>query len=64
MNRRPETKLQRGLIPPHTVCPYRQECPEVDVCSHGGKDHTVAFSCGLARLFDLMQRREPVAGNG
>lgn len=50
-----QTKLQRGLIPPHTVCPYRQECPE-DKCSHGGKDHAVAFSCGLARLFDLMQR--------
>lgn len=54
------SKLVKGKIPPHTECPYRETCskPGRDLCNHLGKDHTVEFSCGLARAFDIINRYE------
>jgi hypothetical protein len=50
--------LTNGLIPAHTECPYSSECTlrMDDECGHGGTAHKVAYSCGLARLFDIDRR--------
>ena len=57
------SKLVKGRIPPFTPCPFRSECPSAqpDVpqnvgCGHQGIHHTVAYSCGYARAFDLIDR--------
>jgi hypothetical protein len=51
-----ETLLVDGLIPARTPCPFLSECPANKMCPHLGNEHRVAFSCGAARAFDLMQR--------
>ena len=51
------TKLTDGMIPPHTECPSISKCKLAGTqgqCSHEGEQHEVAFSCALARAFDLM----------
>ncbi len=50
--------LQQGLIPAHTVCPFKEDCPEAQNgdCGHAGVEHTVPYSCGYARLFDIFGR--------
>lgn len=50
--------LQQGLIPAHTECPFRADCPEAGNgnCGHVGVEHTVPYSCGYARLFDIFGR--------
>lgn len=53
------SKLVNGRIPPHTICPFREQCGSADgKCYHTGLDHTKEFSCGYARAFDLIQRYE------
>ncbi len=51
------TKLVRGLIPIGQVCPYRSECTEAQNgdCGHKGVEHTVPYSCGLARMFQIFK---------
>lgn len=48
-------KLTEGKIPAATECPFRNDCPSVRKgdCGHKGAEHTVPYSCGLARLFDI-----------
>lgn len=55
MNKRP-SNLTKGKIPAHTECPFKTECPypKLEQCGHKGVKHTVDYSCGLARLFDIM----------
>ena len=50
--------LQQGLIPERTVCPFKEDCPEAynGNCGHTGVEHTVPYSCGYARLFDIFGR--------
>lgn len=51
-------KLTEGKIPAATVCPFRADCVEArnETCGHKGVEHTVPYSCGLARLFDIFGR--------
>ena len=59
------TKLENGKIPAYTPCPFRGECgsAKLGLCHHFGEYHRVAFSCGTARLFDMLesynQERKP-----
>ena len=48
----------KGKIPPHTECPWRDSCPhQLNLqCHHTGKMHKVAFSCSLARGFELVDK--------
>jgi hypothetical protein len=50
--------LVEGKIPSHTECPFRSQCSfaENNTCHHNGKAHTIAYSCGAARAFDLVNR--------
>jgi ribosomal protein L32 len=52
------TLLINGKIPARTECPFKDRCPFVTnkTCHHRGIEHTIAFSCGAARAFDLIQR--------
>lgn len=52
------TQLINGLIPKGTECPFMNKCPEWknSECAHLGVQHTVDFSCGLARLIDIIER--------
>lgn len=49
-------KLVQGKIPVGTVCPFRSMCnyAKNNDCGHKGVEHTVAYSCGAARLFNIM----------
>ena len=51
-------KLINGKIPVGVECPYKEKCAEdlMGNCAHRGKEHTVAFSCGYARLFAIMEK--------
>lgn len=52
-------KLVNGKIPANTICPFRKECPyskEGGGCGHAGLDHSVEYSCGAARAFNLTNR--------
>lgn len=54
MQRKP-SQLVNGRIPPHQPCPFTSQCPSHGgTCHHKGVEHTVAFSCGYARAFDLI----------
>lgn len=55
-----DTKLINGRIPPHTPCPYRNQCRDSSngTCGHTGVEHSVAYSCGYARLFALMEKKD------
>ena len=50
--------LVDGLIPAHTECPYKSKCAFAikDACWHKGRFHDVAFSCGAARGWALVER--------
>lgn len=50
-------QLVNGKIPAGQECPYRSECPEAqnEQCGHKGVDHTVPYSCGLARMFAIFK---------
>jgi len=52
------TKLQDGKIPKNTECPFVRQCaaPKAGDCAHRGLNHNVAFSCGIARMWDLTSR--------
>lgn len=58
METKPQPKLEHGLIPPETVCPYKDICHAVTagLCKHRGTEHKVPFSCGLARAFDMIEQ--------
>jgi len=45
---------ERGCINPNTECPFKDECPCVGTCHHRGLDHNCEFSCGLARLIEII----------
>lgn len=44
-----------GKIPPNTDCPYKEKCEifQSQKCHHQGLNHTTAFSCAVARAFEL-----------
>ena len=44
---------KNGLIPAHTICPFKEQCQLADGCHHKGHDHDVPFSCAAARAFDI-----------
>lgn len=48
-------KLIDGMIPPHTNCPWKDQCSmgKDGGCGHQGTNHTVPFSCGAARGFEI-----------
>lgn len=50
-------KLQNGLIPPGTPCPFKDQCRAVaaGLCKHKGTEHRVPFSCGFARAFEMFE---------
>lgn len=50
--------LVDGNIPAHTTCPFAGECGlnKDGNCGHQGVNHTVDYSCALARAFDLRHR--------
>lgn len=54
-----DTKLINGRIPPHTPCPYKNQCGDSynGNCNHKGVEHSVAYSCGYARLFAIMEKK-------
>lgn len=49
--------LVDGYIPAHTACPYTEDCSLASqgICSHRGTHHTVPFSCGAARGFEITE---------
>jgi hypothetical protein len=49
------TQLKQGKIPPHTECPFGEDCPirAKGACKHLGFGHTTEFSCAAARAFDM-----------
>jgi hypothetical protein len=56
------SRLVDGWIPAHTACPFREHCNFAKpndmgetVCFHKGVEHTTAFSCATARLFDMVE---------
>lgn len=55
-----KSKLDNGKIPAHTVCPFRDQCGfvEAGTCHHKGTEHTVQFSCGAARAYDIIMIHE------
>ena len=56
------TQLVEGRIPANTECPFRSQCAfaqqEPITCRHKGTEHNVAFSCGAARGFELINKRQ------
>jgi len=57
-------QLKGGMIPVGSECPFKSHC-EYDKsgdCHHMGKEHPVAFSCGLARAFDMFGVPDDNAG--
>ena len=56
-------QLVNGRIPANTICPFRKECSVAaqGTCHHLGEQHKVAFSCGMARAFELVKRVDTVA---
>lgn len=48
-------KLVDGMIPAYSQCPFASACElkKVDNCGHQGERHSVPYSCGLARLFEI-----------
>ena len=50
--------LVEGKIPANTECPFRNECNEAanGDCGHQGTAHTVPYSCGYARLFNIFTK--------
>jgi hypothetical protein len=51
-------KLVGGKIPAHVPCPHKDECrsDKDGTCGHKGIDHSVPYSCGFARLFELFAK--------
>lgn len=49
-----------GKIPAKELCPFRADCAlaQGDECRHFGRHHTVEYSCGAARSFPEILRRE------
>lgn len=48
-----------GCIPVRTVCPYKKECGDyVNFCNHKGVNHTVPYSCALARGLEIVAERK------
>lgn len=49
------TNLVDGRIPANTPCPFRGRCEvaQSNVCVHQGERHDCAFSCAIARAFDM-----------
>jgi hypothetical protein len=52
------SQLVEGNIPSNTVCPFRVECSSASngQCHHQGLSHSVPFSCGFARLFEIFKK--------
>lgn len=52
------SKLQNGLIPAYTECPFVSDCAWKNLgdCAHHGIHHEVDFSCGWARLLNVNER--------
>lgn len=55
----PESKLVWGKIPQGTECPFRIKCEiaQANQCHHHGVEHSIDFSCAVARGFDLLENR-------
>ena len=55
------SNLTNGFIPANTECPFLSRCDEENskcFLGHKGKEHEVAFSCAIARVFDSRQKEE------
>lgn len=57
------SKLSYGKIPAGKHCPFSSKCKDYEVvCNgmgcpvHGERVTNIAFSCGLARFFDLWEK--------
>lgn len=58
---RPKSKLVFGAIPAHTECPFLEECSKGTMkcfVGHKGKDHSVDFSCAIARGLDICSSKK------
>ena len=53
-------QLVNGRIPAGQECPFTSMCSlkAANQCDHKGISHTVDFSCGAARAYDIDRRRE------
>lgn len=49
-----------GRIPANTECPFASRCviKTDNKCKHLGTEHTVPFSCAVARGFDIVTKYE------
>ncbi len=58
-------KLINGRIPAKEECPYKSRCPieKAGACKHQGVNHPVAFSCAMARGYELIDRMDECKGN-
>ena len=55
------SKLTNGRIPAGQVCPFLSRCGKGTgecMVGHKGEEHKVAFSCALARGYDLIESSE------
>lgn len=61
-----ESKLVHGKIPAGTICPFRGECElaKADSCGHLSEAHTIAYSCGAARAYDLFSDKKQITRQG
>lgn len=59
-----ETKLNNGLIPAFTLCPFMTECgiAKAGSCHHKSFEHRSPFSCATARARDLVWSMELPCG--
>ena len=57
--------LLRGLIPPHTPCPFFEDCGRREGnCPNEINLKENHFSCGLARLFSIGKESEKKGHEG
>ena len=57
---RPKSQLTFGAIPAHTTCPFLKECSKGTMkcfVGHQGTEHSVDFSCAIARGFDILKEQ-------
>jgi hypothetical protein len=49
-----QSLLNEGMIPANTECPFlHMHCKSRCIVGHKGIDHSVSFSCAMARAWDL-----------
>ena len=57
--------IVNGKIPAGQVCPYRDQCLSArdERCNHMAVEHLVPYSCGTARMFQLIVKSADTGHN-